>query len=78
MSTGTGNGLDNGKGKVEKLNQIETTGEFPANNDWFGFDPFWVKKTAVVYYRAGHGIAIATARENGTCRLPWNPLAQWT
>ena len=36
-------------------------------------------KTAVVYYRAHNGgVTIACARENGTCRLPWNPLARWT
>ncbi len=77
---GTGNGLDQGKGKLEKLKQIETTGEFDATNAWMGFDGMggnW--KTAVVYYRTRNGgVAIACARENGTCRLPWNPLAKWT
>ena len=77
---GTGNGLEHGKGKLEKLRQIETTGEFDATNSWFGFDGMCgPAKTAVVYYRAPHGgVAIACARENGTVRLPWNPLARWT
>ena len=74
-----GNGLEQGKGTVEKLNQIETTGEFPATNEWMGFDGMCgPSKTAVVYYRNGSGISIATAREQGTVRLPWNPLARWT
>ncbi|KAE9377869.1 hypothetical protein N431DRAFT_554189 [Stipitochalara longipes BDJ] len=77
---GEGNGLEHGKGKLEKLRQIETTGEFDATNSWMGFDGMCgPAKTAVVYYRAPHGaVAIACARENGTCRLPWNPLAKWT
>lgn len=77
---GEGNGLDGGQGKLEKLKQIETTGEFDATNGWMGFDGMCgPAKTAVVYYRAPHGgVAIACARENGTCRLPWNPLARWT
>jgi len=77
---GFGNGLEGGKGKIEKLKEIETTGEFPATNDWMGFDG-WCgpAKTSVVYYRTGHGgIGVACAREPGTCRLPWNPLARWT
>jgi hypothetical protein len=73
---GTDNGLKNGE--LEKLKQIETTGEFQATNDWFGFDGMWPDtKTAIVYYRAGNEIRFAHARENGTVRLPWNPLARW-
>jgi hypothetical protein len=77
---GFGNGLEQGKGKIEKLRQIETTGEFDATNSWMGFDGMCgPAKTSVVYYRTGHGgVAIACAREGGTCRLPWNPLARWT
>jgi len=77
---GTGNGLEHGNGKLEKLKQIETTGEFDATNAWMGFDGMCgPAKTAVVYYRTHNGgVAIACARENGTCRLPWNPLAKWT
>jgi hypothetical protein len=77
---GFGNGLEQGKGKIEKLKQIETTGEFDATNSWMGFDGMCgPAKTSVVYYRTGHGgVAIACAREGGTCRLPWNPLARWT
>jgi hypothetical protein len=77
---GTGNGLDGGKGKLEKLRQIETTGEFDATNDWMGSDTMrgW-SKTAIAYYRTSRGgVAVACARETGTCRLPWNPLAKWT
>lgn len=76
---GRGNGLEGGKGKIEKLKEIETTGEFQATNDWMGFDG-WCgpAKTAITYYREANGqVKIATAREPGTCRLPWNPLARW-
>jgi hypothetical protein len=75
---GNRNGLEDGKGEMEKLKQIEMTGEFPATNDWMGFDGMcgdW--KTAIVYYRAGNEIRFAHARENGTVRMPWNPLAKW-
>jgi hypothetical protein len=76
---GTGNGLEKGKGPIVKLQQIETTGEFPATNDWFDFDGMHgPAKNAIVYYRAGNGVAISTAREGGTVRMPWNPLARWT
>lgn len=77
---GMENGLEGGKGKLEKLKQIETSGEFDATNAWMGFDGMCgPAKTAVVYYRAHNGgVTIACARENGTCRLPWNPLARWT
>jgi hypothetical protein len=77
---GEGNGLEGGKGKVEKLREIESSGEFDATNAWMGFDGMCgPAKTALVYYRAQNGgVAIASARENGTCRLPWNPLAKWT
>ncbi len=74
------NGLEGGKGKFEKLKQLETTGEFPATDDWMGFDGWCGHlKTSIVYYRNGRGgISIAGARQGGTCRLPWNPLAKWT
>jgi len=75
---GDGNGLTLGKGEVEKLKQIEMTGEFEATNDWMGFDGLRANwKTAIVYYRAGNEIRFAHARENGTVRMPWNPLAKW-
>ena len=77
---GMGNGLGGGKGPVAKLQELETTGEFQATNGWMGFDGMCgPAKTAVVYYRTGHGgIGVVAARENMTCRLPWNPLARWT
>lgn len=77
---GRENGLQGGKGTVEKVKQIETTGEFEATNDNFGFDGMCgPSKNAIAYYRKSQGsIAIATARENGTLRMPWNPLAKWT
>jgi hypothetical protein len=77
---GHGNGLEHGRGKIEKLRQIDTTGEFDATEDWFGFDGLrGCSKTAVTYYRLPNGrVATACARQNGTCRLPWNPLAKWT
>ena len=76
---GKGNGLENGKGPVVKLQQIEMIGEFPATNDRFGFDGMrGPLKTAIVYYRTHDGTGISSAREGGTVRLPWNPLARWT
>lgn len=77
---GTGNGLEGGKGPIVKMQEIESTGEFPATNGWMGFDGMCgPAKTAIVYYRAHNGgVAISTAREGGTVRLPWNPLARWT
>ncbi|KAE8446366.1 hypothetical protein EG329_012115 [Mollisiaceae sp. DMI_Dod_QoI] len=76
---GTGNGIEGGKGPVEKLKEIEMTGEFQATNQWMGFDGMCgPSKTAITYYRTERGeIKIATAREGGTVRLPWNPLAKW-
>jgi hypothetical protein len=77
---GTGDGLAGGKGALVKLQEIESSGEFPATNDWMGFDGMCgPAKTAVAYYRTAHGgVAISCARENGTVRMPWNPLARWT
>jgi hypothetical protein len=77
---GMRNGLEDGKGPIVKLQQIESTGEFPATNDWFGFDGMCgPSKNAIVYYRTHNGgVAISTAREGGTVRMPWNPLAKWT
>jgi hypothetical protein len=79
MVWGTGNGLENGKGPIVKLQEIEETGEFQATNEWMGFDGMCgPAKTAITYYRAPNGqVKIATAREGGTVRLPWNPLAKW-
>lgn len=77
---GKGNGLEGGKGRMAKMQEIETTGEFQATNDWMGFDGMCgPAKTAVVYYRTGGGgVGVVGAREGMTCRLPWNPLARWT
>ncbi len=37
------------------------------------------EKVLVVYYRTPKGgVAVKTAREGGTLRLPWNKLAQWS
>ncbi|KAF8850310.1 hypothetical protein BDZ45DRAFT_696847 [Acephala macrosclerotiorum] len=74
---GTGNALD--KDTTKKLTEIETTGEFQANTSWAGFDNLWgVGKVAVAYYRTANGeIKFAAARDGGTVRLPWNPLAKW-
>ncbi|CZR56123.1 uncharacterized protein PAC_06011 [Phialocephala subalpina] len=75
---GRGNALD--KDATEKLTEIETTGEFQASIDWAGFDDLWGPgKVAVAYYRTANGeVKFAAAREGGTCRLPWNPLAKWS
>ncbi|KUJ23820.1 uncharacterized protein LY89DRAFT_776059 [Mollisia scopiformis] len=67
---GRGNALE--KGTVEKLKEIETTGEFQATNEWAGFDDMWGPgKVAVAYYRTQNGeVKFAAAREGRTCRLP--------
>jgi hypothetical protein len=85
---GVGDGLLLAQGPEAKRETIETSGEFPVNNGWMGFNGYdghfgypnnHRPKAAICYYRAeDRVIKFASGREGGTCRIPWNPLAKWT
>ena len=66
----------NSDARIEKL---EKEGELDAKGLGDGKWWAWEQRVLVCYYRGPNGnIQIAHAREGGTLRLPWNPLAKWS
>jgi hypothetical protein len=62
----------------ERVAKLETAGELECSGlGDGGFWP-WQPRTLICYYRTPQGgVGVGHGRENGTLRLPWNPLAKW-
>lgn len=62
-----------------RIEKLEKDGELDCKDlgdgGWWGWEP----RTLICYYRSPDGtIKGCHAREGGTLRLPWNPLAKWS
>lgn len=69
----------NGKTSDLRIEKLEKEGELDCkdldNGGWWAWEP----RTLICFYRGPQGgIEIGHAREGGTLRLPWNPLAKWS
>jgi hypothetical protein len=63
----------------ERVEKLENDGELDCKD--LGDGGFWggEARCLICYYRDPHGgVAVGHAREGGTLRLPWNPLAKWS
>jgi len=63
----------------ERVSKLETDGELDCSGLGNGGFYGWEQRNLICYYRTPHGgIGIGHGREDGTLRLPWNPLAKWS
>jgi len=60
---------------LEKEGELEAKKEQLGEGLWYSWDP---RVLVCLYHDGNGGVGIATAREGGTLRLPWNPLAKWS